>query len=128
CSTLSATMTSTSGAFCMVSVTFPRGCGRKTNERWLRNARPSELPLPLPRSHLQPPRHPRPDPIERRRRRDVQAAGIRIPPAEVRGVLRHPDHPQASRVRGEHMDSPRPAAIDVALAVDLHSVRRALAL
>ena len=39
CSTLSATMTSTSGAFCMVSVTSPRECGRKTNERWLRNAR-----------------------------------------------------------------------------------------
>src|SRR4029450_962583 len=70
-------------------------------------------------------RRPHPKAIDRGRGCDVQAAQVVVAKAEVRGIFRHADHPEANCLGREHVDAAGTAAIDVAGAVDLHSIRRA---
>ena len=59
---------------------------------------------------------------------DVEALQIGVAPREVGGVLGDLDHAEIHRLRAEHVDAAGPAAVHVAGGVDLHPVRRALAL
>src|SRR5262250_3032670 len=68
------------------------------------------------------------DPVHGRGCGDVETAVVVIAPGEVRRGLRNLDHPEAHRLRIEDVHASRPAAVDVALRVDLHAVGCALAL
>src|SRR5687768_6048275 len=68
------------------------------------------------------------DPVDRARGSDVEAPEVGVPPAEVRGVLGHAYHAEAGGAGREDVDATGAAAVQVALAVELHAVGRALAL
>src|SRR6266511_4355192 len=68
-------------------------------------------------------RHLHPDPVHRRRARDVELGPVVAPPVEVPGVLGHLDHAEVLRLGTDHPDPARPRHVDVAALVALHPVR-----
>src|SRR5919204_3127532 len=101
----------------------------------IRTARPgststcSAISLTLSSSpHVAEPvaRHLQPDPVQRRRARQVQVAPVVPAPVEVADVLRHLDHAEQLRLRADHPDAAGAGDVHVAALVALHPVRDAL--
>src|SRR5688572_28679173 len=62
--------------------------------------------------------------VDRRLGGDVKRAQVVVTPRKVSGALRRQNHTEAAPAVVEHMYAARTRAVQVACAVDFHSVRR----